>query len=123
MHTKTRAPKPMTSEKNNRQEKVVESNPSLESEINSARINALELKLETLSIITESLWNLFEDSGLDPRSDLKGEMAKVISDRAKRDAITVRCPACHSQEKANASYCQKCGESLDYLGDISPFDY
>ncbi|KXJ57147.1 hypothetical protein [Neptuniibacter pectenicola] len=113
----------MTSPKHTLQEKMVESNPSLESEINSARINALELKLETLSIITESLWNLLEDSGLDPKPDLKNEMAKVISDRGKRDAITVYCPACHSQEKANAGYCQTCGESLNYSGDISPFDY
>ncbi|MDO6594963.1 hypothetical protein [Neptuniibacter sp. 1_MG-2023] len=113
----------MISENNSQQEKVVESNPSLESEINSARINALELKLETLSIITESLWNLLEDSELDPRSDLKKEMAKVISDRAERDTITVHCPACDSQEKANSGYCRHCGEKLSYSGEISPFDY
>ena len=105
------------------QEKVVISNPSLESEINSARISALELKLETLSIITESLWNILEKNGIEPTPDLKDEMAKVISLRAERDAIEVRCGACNSLEKANSGCCHHCGERLSYNGEISPFDY
>lgn len=113
----------MTSNKNALQEKVVTSNPSLESEINAARINALELKLETLSLITESMWNILKDNGLDQSVDLKSEMADVIGQRAERSAITINCSGCSSVEKAISNVCSQCGEPLHYKGEISPFDY
>jgi len=104
-------------------EKILESRPTLESEINTARINALELKLETLSLITESLWNIIQANNLDCEADLKSQMADVIEQRAKRDAVKVNCEACGSEQKASSSYCNDCGSKLDYSGDISPFDY
>lgn len=104
-------------------EKTLESRPTLESEINSARINALELKLETLSLITESLWNIIQESDLECSTDLKEKMADVIDQRAKRDSIKVTCKACDSEQKASASYCNNCGSKLDYPSEISPFDY
>jgi hypothetical protein len=113
----------MTSNKNALQEKVVISNPSLESEINAARINALELKLETLSLITESMWNILKDNGLDQSADLKSEMADVIEQRAQRNTVTVNCNNCNSLEKVVAGLCTQCGEPLRYKGGISPFDY
>ncbi|WP_415888221.1 hypothetical protein ACMXYV_09275 [Neptuniibacter sp. SY11_33] len=104
-------------------EKTLESRPTLESEINSARINALELKLETLSVITESLWNIIQENNLECSADLKDKMADVIDQRAKRDSIKVNCKACGNEQKASASYCNHCGNKLEYSGDISPFDY
>ncbi|WP_415894329.1 hypothetical protein ACMXYN_08240 [Neptuniibacter sp. PT8_73] len=104
-------------------EKTLESSPTLESEINSARINALELKLETLSLITESLWNIIQESDVQCSADLKEKMADVIDQRAKRDSIKVTCQVCGSDQKASASYCNHCGNKLVYSGEISPFDY
>ncbi|WP_415905931.1 hypothetical protein ACMXYX_08770 [Neptuniibacter sp. QD72_48] len=104
-------------------EKTLESRPTLESEINSARINALELKLETLSLITESLWNIVQESNIECSADLKDKMANVIDHRAKRDSIKVTCKVCNSEQKASAPYCNHCGNKLDYSGEISPFDY
>ncbi|MCP4595179.1 hypothetical protein [Neptuniibacter sp.] len=105
------------------QEMTLESKPTLESEINAARINALELKLETLSIITESLWNVLKQNGLDKSIDLKSEMAVVINARTDRNAATVTCTACGSEELIISGICSKCAEPLQYKGEISPFDY
>lgn len=105
------------------EEKLVVSSPSLESEINTARINQLELKLETLSLITESMWNILKQHGLEDSVDLKTEMAAVIGARAERDAITIDCANCNSTEKVLLGVCSQCGEPLGYKGHISPFDY
>ncbi|MAY42452.1 MULTISPECIES: hypothetical protein [unclassified Neptuniibacter] len=113
----------MTAPKEIQEEKVVVSAPSLESEINTARINQLELKLETLSLITESMWNILKQHGLEDSVDLKTEMAAVIGARAERDAITVECANCNSTEKVLSGVCGQCGEPLGYKGHISPFDY
>lgn len=104
-------------------EKTLESKPTLESEINTARINALELKLETLSIITESLWNVLQKNGLDKSLDLKSEMAEVINARTNRNAATVACVSCGSEELIISGVCTNCAEPLQYKGEISPFDY
>lgn len=105
------------------EEKTLESSPTLESEINAARINALELKLETLSIITESLWNVLKENGLDKSVDLKSEMSEVINARTDRNAATVTCSSCGSEELIISGACTKCAEPLAYKGEISPFDY
>ncbi len=113
----------MNNENSINQEKVVSSDSSLESEINSARINALELKLETLSIITESLWNILGKNSEISQGDLQGEMANVISARAIRDQEKVTCQGCGSVERASKAICSHCGENLVYNGKTSPFDY
>ncbi len=113
----------MSQEKTPQQEKLVSSECSLESEINTARINALELKLETLSIITESLWNLHLKSGATPKRQLQEEMANVIDSRADRDQQKTNCPSCKSLETASKGHCSQCGTDLDFSGEVSPFDY
>lgn len=113
----------MNNEKNFDQEKLVSSDSSLESEINSARLNSLELKLETLSIITESLWNIVGRNGGVAQDDLQEEMGNVISARVVRDKVKVSCQSCEAEEIASRSICSKCGEGLVYNGVISPFDY
>jgi len=113
----------MTANNDQLEEKVLVSNPSLESEINAARINALELKLETLSIITESMWNMLERESLNKPSALKEEMAEVITARAKRDAVTINCDACHTEQRATSGHCSECGATLANADSISPFDY
>ncbi len=113
----------MTAHNEQLEEKVLVSNPSLESEINAARINALELKLETLSIITESMWNMLKRESLDKPSVLKEEMAKVITARAKRDAVMINCEACHTEQRATQGCCSACGATLANADSISPFDY
>jgi len=104
-------------------EKTLESKPTLESEINAARINALELKLETLSLITEALWEVIQTNNPEQSIDLKDKMADIIDQRAQRDALKTLCPSCHSEQKASSAYCNDCGAKLDYKGEISPFDY
>lgn len=113
----------MTLNNDSIEEKLVTSAPSLESEINTARINQLELKLETLSLITESMWNILKQHGLEDSVDLKAEMAAVIGARAERDTITIDCANCNSTEKVLSGVCSQCGEPLGYKGHISPFDY
>ena len=103
--------------------KTVQSNPTLESEINSARINALELKLETLSLITESMWNVLKEHGLEDSFDLKSEMAKVIGQREERSAKKVTCAHCGSEEFLISGICSQCSEPLKGSDGISVFDY
>lgn len=102
---------------------TVQSNPTLESEINAARINALELKLETLSIITESLWTIIEANKLKLSDDLKAEMAKVIDARTARSSLKVSCNHCGSKQPHTEKHCSECSEVLDNPIEISPFDY
>ena len=104
-------------------EKLLQSQPTLESEINTARINALELKLDTLSIISEAMWEIIKANGLDQSADLKTEMAKVIDKRNERSGQTINCSACGSVEQVISGICSQCATPLQGGSEISPFDY
>jgi|GEM_PF-718950 len=89
---------------------------------NSSRIERLEKKLETLSIINEVLWGVVSESENITLSKLKEMMVEVELDRTKRNTAKVECGKCKLSIPANKTKCMYCGTDLVFQFEISPFD-
>lgn len=88
---------------------------------NSARISNLESKLETLSLITEAMWELLNKNHIE-QSELI-EMIVKVKDRKKDKAKEkLTCNKCNMTVPATLDKCMYCGGHLDGEPYASPFE-
>ena len=93
-----------------------------QSEDNDLRLDQLEVKLKTLSIINEALYDLLAARLKLTDAELTTAMVQVLVNRKNRMEAKLTCSSCAMQVPASRQKCMYCGGSL--LGEVSasPFD-
>ena len=93
-----------------------------QSDNNDERLDKLELKVKTLSVINEALYELLVAKLNVTEPELTAMIEQVVANRINRLKAKASCRSCGRLVPANRQKCMYCGGAL--LGDVkvSPFD-
>lgn len=93
-----------------------------QSEDNDIRLEQLELKVKSLSIINEALYDLLAVRVKLSDAELTAAMVQVLVNRKNRLEAKLTCASCAMQVPASRQKCMYCGGSLLGEVSVSPFD-
>ena len=90
---------------------------------NDERLDKLELQVNSLSIISEALYEIIASKMNLAPAELSAAINLVVANRAERRDAKSTCVSCNRLVPSNKHKCIYCGGQL--LGEIkvSPFDY
>ena len=94
---------------------------SRRSDENRARLDAIESRIEKLSLITESLWEIIRESGVS-EDELAEKISVVTSEKESRAKEKLDCAECGMKVSAKRKRCMYCGGELVGDSSNSPFD-
>lgn len=93
-----------------------------QSEDNDARLDQLELKVKSLSVLNEALYDLLVAQVNLNDAELRTAMVQVLVNRKNRLEAKLTCASCAMQVPASRQKCMYCGGSLLGEVSVSPFD-
>ncbi len=97
-------------------------NTARQSDSNDERLDKLELKVKTLSVINEALYELLVAKLNVTEPELTAMIEQVVANRSSRLEAKSTCRSCGRLVPSSRQKCMYCGGAL--FGDIkvSPFD-
>jgi hypothetical protein len=93
-----------------------------QSDSNDERLDKLELKVKTLSVINESLYELLVAKLKLTEPELTAMIEQVVANRITRLEAKSTCRSCSRLVPANRKKCMYCGGALLDDVAVSPFD-
>jgi hypothetical protein len=89
------------------------------------RTEALEERIENLTVVCEALWTLLHEKLGLSNEQLVSAVTALLDERAEAEkagsGVPQRCPGCNAALNRELDHCQFCGYKVDRPGR-SPFD-